>query len=96
MQLTLEIPDAIAGKLGDSPERVSRKFLEHYALNGYRTGELSHNMVRGLLGFTSWFETEDFLRSNGVPLNYTIEDLEKDRATLDRILTERPGSASPG
>jgi hypothetical protein len=86
MQVTLEIPTAIANDLGDSPEKVGRKVLEQYALNGYRTDLLSHFQVRQLLGFDSWIETENFLRGNGVPINYTLKDLEEDRATLDRIL----------
>jgi hypothetical protein len=86
MQVTLEIPDSMAEKLGDSPNLVGRKFLEEHALNAYRTNSFTHFQVQQLLGFQSWAETETFLRSNGAPINYTLEDLEQDRATLDRLL----------
>jgi hypothetical protein len=86
MQVTLEIPDSIAKKLGDSPSAVGRKLLEEHALSGYRTNAFTHFQVQQLLGFQSWAETENFLRSRGAPINYTLEDLEQDRATLDRLL----------
>lgn len=86
MLITLEIPEPIARHLGDSPGAVARQVLEQAALEGYRSGKLSHFQVRTMMGFDSWAETEQFLRSHGVPLNYTLADLEEDRVNLAKLL----------
>jgi hypothetical protein len=89
MQVTLEIPEPLAKDLGDSPETVGRKFIEEYALNGYRAQKLTHYQVQLLLGLSGWSATEKFLRENGAPLHYGMKDLEEDQKTLDRILGQQ-------
>jgi predicted HTH domain antitoxin len=54
-------------------------------LESYRSERLSRGEVRRLLGL-SWQETEEFLAKHGIPYQYTIDDLNADRASLDRIL----------
>jgi predicted HTH domain antitoxin len=86
MQLTIEMPENIANRLGDSPEAAARKLLEKYAIEGYRALELSLADVREILGFSSRWESEAFLRSNGAPLHYDVADFEQDVATLRKLL----------
>jgi hypothetical protein len=88
------LPDGIAQALniGD----LSRTALEALALEGYRSGRLGGGQVQKLLGFSTPMQVHAFLKEHGVYLNYTIEDLEKDSATLDRLgvgLNERKRSA---
>lgn len=88
------MPDGIAQALniGD----LSRTALEALALEGYRSGRLGGGQVQKLLGFSTPMQVHAFLKEHGVYLNYTIEDLEKDSATLDRLgvgLNERKRSA---
>ena len=42
MQITLELPDEIAGELKDLP----RALLESFALEGYRSSKLTEEQVR--------------------------------------------------
>jgi len=85
MQVIVELPDSLARQLGESPDAVGRRVLEDVALEGYRTGRLSHRQVGAMLGLDYW-QTEQFLKGRGVPLNYSPADLEADAATLGRIL----------
>jgi predicted HTH domain antitoxin len=86
MQITIEIPEAVVSTFGDTPEVVARRLLEDAAIEGYRSGTLSHFQVRQMLGHESWNQTEDFLTEHKVPLHYSVEDLEADRQTLDKLL----------
>jgi predicted HTH domain antitoxin len=59
--------------------------MEDAAIEGYRAGRLSHRQVGEMLELDYW-QTEALLKERGVPLNYSVADLEADRVTLDKIL----------
>jgi hypothetical protein len=87
MLLTLNIPDQIAESLREAyGNDLSRTALEHFALEGYRTGKISRFQVQVLLGFESRWDTENWLGERGVNLSYSLQDLHADRGTLDRLL----------
>ena len=86
MQVTVQLPDDIARQLGDTPDAVGRHVVEDAAIEGYRTGRLSHRQVGVMLAFDYW-QTEAFLSERGVPLNYSAADLEADKVTLEKVLT---------
>jgi len=82
MEITLTIPDQIATQLlQDSDPPFSRRILELVAIAGYKTERLSLGEVAEMLGIST-FEADDFLKDQGVSLNYTISDLENDRETI--------------
>ena len=85
VEVTIELPDSLALALGDTPQMRSRRVLECAAIQWYRSGRVSHHQVGQMLGLDYW-QTEQFLADHKVPLNYTLADLEADRATLDKIL----------
>ena len=78
MQITLEVPDEIAEGLEDLPRAV----LESFALEGYRSGTLTEDQVRRILGYGARVQVHGFLKEHGVYLNYGREDLEQDMQTL--------------
>lgn len=84
MQVTVEIPDAVASQLGANPERVGRRMMEDAAIESYRTGRLSHRQLAEMLGLDYWM-AEAFLQQRGVPLNYTADDLAADAAVLNDL-----------
>lgn len=55
-------------------------------IEGYRAGRLSHRQVGQMLEL-DYGQTEAFFKEHGVPVNYSAEDLEADRGTLDKILS---------
>jgi hypothetical protein len=83
--IAIELPEDIASRLGE-PDDLSRLALEALAAQSYCTGKLTHTEVQRMLGFTSRWETDSFLKRAGAYLEYTEADLEHD-LTVSRQLT---------
>ena len=79
MQINIELPDDVAQ--GMEGQNLPRALLESFALEGYRSGRLSEEQVRRILGFGTRLGVDGFLKSHGVYLDYTAEDLERDTET---------------
>ncbi len=58
---------------------------EAFGLEEYKAGRLTEAQLRHLLGFPTRQELDGFLKAHEVWLNYTLEDLERDRAALKRL-----------
>lgn len=78
MNIEITIPDEL---FAENQTNLSRIVLEEIAVSGYRSNSLSTAQIRQLLGFTSRFETEEFLHSKNA-FGYTKEDLQDDLQTL--------------
>lgn len=89
MTITLEIPEAFASQLGaESPQELSRQALEALVLEAYRTDRIGGPQAAEVLGF-SRMRWEQFLDDHHVLENaYSVEDLERDVATLRRLRAE--------
>jgi predicted HTH domain antitoxin len=74
--LSDEFLPALASPSGD---------LEALATEAYREGKISHSQLRRLLGLQTRTDVDAFLKDRGVELEYTAEDLERDRETLKRF-----------
>ena len=83
MEITMYIPDDIGRQLGPN---VGRKALERLAAEEYKKGRLTHAQLARLLDFATPMQVDEFLKQEGIELEYTLEDLEKDTVTLNRIL----------
>jgi predicted HTH domain antitoxin len=88
MQVTLEIPDDMAQRLMPQGQDPARATLEAVAIEGYRSGALTALQMRRLLGLTR-YELDGFLKRRNVEeFAYSLEDLQQDRQTLQRLETE--------
>ena len=86
MQVTLELPDDVAAELAArNGADLRRAVLEMMALEGYRSGELTHAEVMRTLGFEHRLQVDAFLKEHKIPLHYTAADLEQDLKTLSSI-----------
>ncbi len=65
---------------------LDRAALPALAIEGYRTRRLSAAEVGALLGLEDRWAVNRWLAEHNVPLNYTLDDLEADSKTLDRVL----------
>jgi Uncharacterised protein family (UPF0175) len=83
MEVAIHLPDDVAAAV--PWEDVPRHILEQIALEGYGEGWLSEEQVRRLLGYETRLDVHGFLKDHGVYLRYTVEDLERDRATHERL-----------
>ena len=81
--VTLHLPDELLEALAAPPGvDISREALEALAAEAYREQRISLSQLRGLLGYETRMEVDAFLKARGVELEYTSEDLERDRRTL--------------
>lgn len=80
MQITVDLPDDIARH----PD-PGREALEALAIEGYRSGKLTHREAARLLGLNR-FEFDAFLQDRHIYDHaYSIEDFQRDLADLDRL-----------
>jgi len=84
MDVLLHLPEDIGEKLGASRENLPRWALESWAVEAYKAGVLTAFEVGKMLGHSSRWETEDFLKRAGAYLDYTVDDLAQDVETLRR------------
>jgi predicted HTH domain antitoxin len=87
VSITLNIPSRVEATLRQAlgPD-LEAAALEALLIEGYRTGKLSTGDIAEALGYATRIEAERWLSARQIDLNYTITDLEADRATLDRVL----------
>jgi hypothetical protein len=85
MEIVIDLPDDIARQVQEKQGDMPRHVLESLALAWYQAGELNEEQVRRLLGYNTRLRVHAFLKEHGVPLQYTLEDLDQDRATHARL-----------
>ncbi len=83
MNVRIKVPDEIFNRTsGDA----SRQILEAFALEGYKSKQLTAAQVGKILGFQSRAEVLDFLAENKIAwIDYSIEDAERERKLLRKI-----------
>ena len=84
MNLIVEIPDEIAGSLGSAGD-LSRRVLEGFALEEYKSQRISKAQLRRLLGLETRYELDGFLKAHQVSPNITVEDLRRDVRDLKSL-----------
>jgi predicted HTH domain antitoxin len=85
MEIVVNVPDPVARQWGDTPQAIGRHVVEDAVIERYRAGRLSHRQVGEALGLDYW-QAEAFLKERGVPLNYSVADLDADAGALEKIL----------
>jgi len=85
MEITIHIPEDLARSLGKQSGGLSRRTLEALAIDGYRSGELTEEQVRRILGYGTRMQVHEFLKEHDVYLNYGLQDLEQDLQTLRQV-----------
>jgi predicted HTH domain antitoxin len=85
MNLILKIPDDLAGRLSAAGGDLSRRALEALALEEYKSGHVTKGELRRLLGFSTRYEVDGFLKAHEVWADYTIEDLHRELQDLQSL-----------
>jgi len=80
-QITIVLPDELSAALASPGQDLSRAAFEALSLAAYRERKISAAQLRQLLGYETRMQVDAFLKSHGVELEYTLEDLERDRET---------------
>lgn len=85
MNLTVEIPDDLAGRLSAQGGDLSREALEAFALEEYKNGCLTEDELRRFLGFGTRYQLDGFLKAHDVWIDYTLEDFRREVDSLERL-----------
>ncbi len=84
MNVQVKIPDEVFNQTNAD---TSRQILEAFALEGYKSKQLTAAQVGRILGFRTRIEVLDFLAKNQIAwVNYSIKDAERERNLLRKIL----------
>jgi hypothetical protein len=84
MQITIEIPDELAATITAGGQDVGRVALEAICLEAYREHRITGYQLRELLGISSRYEFDGFLKEHQIE-KYAAEDFERDLATLREL-----------
>lgn len=84
MRIWVDLPETLAARLRASGQDPSAAALEALAIDAYRVGQLTAHELCEVLSVPSRTALDGVLKAHGVPLEYTIEDFEAERETLER------------
>ncbi len=85
MTLTVELPDDVAQRLSAAGGDLSRRALEALVADEYKQGRLTKPDIRRLLSLETSDQIDGFLKAHDVWIEYTLQDLERERAGLQRL-----------
>ena len=85
MRVTVDIPDQFLEQLVPPGCDPGRSLLEESVAGAYRDGRLTIEQACHLLGFGTPKQMEAFLQKHQA-YQYTAAELEKDMATIHRLL----------
>jgi hypothetical protein len=89
VQVTVNIPDNLASQLIPAGQDPARAVLEDALVQAYRENRISGHQLQQALGIETRYELDGFLKARQVWIEYSLEELEADRATMERILSEK-------
>ena len=78
MQVSLEIPEDLGRRIAADQGQLPQAALEGLALEAIRSGTLTVAQARRLLKISSRYEIDGFLKSHGVFLDLTPDDVRRD------------------
>ena len=89
MRIWLDLPDDVVKQLAEQGQDLSSAVLEALAIDAYRMNRITGYQLCQLLQIPSRHDLDAFLKHHGVPLEYTIEDFEREGATSARLWQKR-------
>ena len=83
MDIIVTVPDDLAAPLLPPGQDPARAALQALALQAFRERRLTGFQLRTLLGISSRYKLDGFLKEHGIE-KYTVEDFEHDLGTLSK------------
>jgi hypothetical protein len=87
--MNIPFPEDLEHRLQPHFPQLCQRALEAIALEAYTDRLMSAAEVQALLQLPSHFATDAFLKQHGVIRSLTLEDVQQDIQTLDRVLHDR-------
>ncbi len=92
MQITLDLPEELIKHFNH--DLLAREILEVLVVRTYQAEKITSAEVGRILGLSSRWAVDIFLKQHNADLHYDESDLEQDRATFQKLLAKHPPSAS--
>lgn len=89
MKISIDLPDDVVARLVDAGQDLSRAALEALAIDAYRMNRITGHQLRQLLDLQSRYELDGVLKRHGVPLEYTLDEFEREGETSARLREKR-------
>ena len=86
MQVSIDIPQSVASQLQAEWADLSQAVKESVLIEAYRAEKLSLGQLSELLGL-SIDQADGLLKQRGVHPNYTLDDFERECASLKKALS---------
>ncbi len=90
MQITIDLPDELVQHY--NRECLTREILEALVVQAYQTEKITSAEVGHILGLSSRWAVDAFLKQNNAELHYDELDLEGDRETLRQFRSKQVSS----
>ncbi|HEY4381551.1 MAG TPA: UPF0175 family protein [Acidobacteriaceae bacterium] len=88
MQVKVDIPDDLAAQIIPAGQDPARAVLEDALVQAYRENRISGPQLMQALGIETRDELDGLLKSHQVWIEYSMDDLNKEREAMERILAE--------
>jgi hypothetical protein len=95
VRIWLDVPDDVIEQLTEEGRDLSRTALEALAIDAYRTKRMTAHQLCHVLEIPSRYDLDGFLKQHGVPLEYSIDDFEREGATSARLWEKRQAELPP-
>jgi predicted HTH domain antitoxin len=86
MAITIQLPPDIEQELRRQIPNLDENTREQFLISNYRAGKLSTTDIAEILGLQTRHEAHSWLAQHGIPINYSLSDLETDRKNLEKLL----------
>jgi predicted HTH domain antitoxin len=96
VRIWLDLPDGAVRQLAEEGQDLSQVALEALAIDAYRTNRITAHQLCELLDIPSRYELDGFLKRHGVPLEYSLDDFEREGATSARLWEKRQAERPAG
>lgn len=90
MQFTIDLPDELAQHF--NRDHISREILEALAVQAYQSEKITSAEVGRILGLSSRWAIDAFLKQHHADLHYDETDLERDRETIRQLRAKATNS----
>jgi predicted HTH domain antitoxin len=92
MQITIDLPDELLQHYNRNS--LPHDILEALVVRAYRAEKITSAEVGRILGLSSRWAVDAFLKDHNADLHYDEADLERDRKTLRQVRAKQTESAS--
>jgi len=88
--MNIPLPEDLEHRLQPHLSQLCQRALEAIALEAYTNRLISAAEVQAMLQISSHLATDAFLKQHGAMHTLTLEDVQQDIQTLNRVLHDRP------